>query len=78
MIVISIKLQRTFRAGSLLYNPQKNIQYIATQAYKVKNGLSLIITKDLFQFSKNAAYELRKLRSDNHLQRTNIPNCTFW
>ena len=50
------------------------IQHLATDAYKVKNGLSLVIMNDVFQFGKNSAYELR---SDNHLQITNIQTAHF-
>ena len=50
------------------------MQYLATEAYKVKNGLSPAIMNDLLQFGKNSAYELR---SGNHLQRTNIQTVHF-
>ena len=53
---------------------ERDIQYIATEAYKVKNGLSPIIMNDVFQFGKNSAYEFR---SGNHLQRINIQNAHF-
>ena len=48
---------------------ERNIQYLATKAYKVKNGLSPVIMNDVFQFAKKPAYEFR---SGNHLQRKNI------
>ena len=53
---------------------KRNIQYLATEAYKVKNDLSPVIINDVFQFGKNSAYELR---SGNHLQRTNIQTVHF-
>ena len=53
---------------------ERNIQYLAIEAYKVKNGLSPVIMNDVFQFGKNSTYELR---SGNHLQRTNIPTVHF-
>ena len=53
---------------------KRNIQYLATEAYKVKNGLSPVIMNNVFQFGKNSAYELR---SGNHLQRTNIQTVHF-
>ena len=53
---------------------KRNIQYLATEAYKVKNDLSPVIINDVFQFGKNSAYELR---SDNHLQRTNTQTVPF-
>ena len=48
---------------------ERNIQYLAIEAYKVKNGLSSVIMNDAFQLGENSAFELR---SGNHLQRTNI------
>ena len=52
---------------------ERNIQYLAIQAYKVENGLSLVIM-NVIQFGKNSANELR---SGNHLQRTNIQTLHF-
>ena len=45
--------------------------YLATEAYKVKNGPSLIIVNDVFQFSKQFS------KSSNHFQRTNIQTESF-
>ena len=42
---------------------ERNIQYLATEAYKVKNGLFPVIM-NVFQFGKSSAYELR---SGTHL-----------
>ena len=53
---------------------ERNIQYLAIEAYKVKNGLSLFVMNDVFQFRKSSAYELI---SDNHLQKTNIQTVYF-
>ena len=53
---------------------ERNIQYLAIEACKVKNGLSSVIMNDIFQFGKNSAYEHR---SSNHLQRTNIQTAHF-
>ena len=53
---------------------ERNIQYLSSEACKVKNGLSPVIMNDVFQFGKNSAYELR---SGNHLQRTNIQTVHF-
>ena len=53
---------------------ERNIQYLAIEAFKVKHGVSLVIMNDAFQFGKNSAYELR---SGNHLQRTNIQTAHF-
>ena len=53
---------------------ERNIQYLATEVYKVKNGLFSVIMNNVFQFGKNFAYELR---SGNHLQRTNIQTVHF-
>ena len=53
---------------------ERNIKYLATGAYKVKNDLSPVIVNDVFQFGKNSANELR---SGNHFQRTNIQTVHF-
>ena len=53
---------------------ERNIQYLAIGANKVKNGLSPVIMSDVFQFVKNSVYELK---SGNHLQRTNIQTVYF-
>ena len=53
---------------------ERNIQYLAIEAYKIKNSLSRVIKNDVFQFGKNSAYEFR---SGNHLQRTNILTVHF-
>ena len=41
---------------------------------QVKSGLSPVIMNDIFQLDKNSSY---KLRSGNHLQRTNIQTVHF-
>ena len=53
---------------------ERNIQYLATEAYKVKNGISPVTMNDVFQFGEKCAYELR---SGNHLQRANIQTVHF-
>ena len=50
------------------------MQYLATEAYKVKNGLSPAVMNDLLQFGRNSAYELR---SGSDLQRANIQTVHF-
>ena len=47
----------------------KNLQYLATELFKVKNGLSPEIMKEIFVFQKGDTYNLR---SGNHLARKNI------
>ena len=47
----------------------KNLQYFATELFKVKNDLSLEIMKEIFVFQENETYSLR---SGNHLARMNI------
>ena len=37
----------------------KNLQYLATEIFKVKNGLSPIIMNDVFNFQENENYSLR-------------------
>ena len=53
---------------------ERNIQYIPIEFYKIKNDLFPVIMTGLFQFGKYSAYELR---SDNHLQKTNIQTVHF-
>ena len=52
---------------------ERNIQYLAIEAYTVKNGLFPIIMNDVFQFGKNSTYQLRQSFSKNK-----YPNCAFW
>ena len=47
----------------------KNLQYLATELFKVKNDLSPEIVKEIFVFQKSETYNLR---SGNHLVRKNI------
>ena len=47
----------------------KNLQYFATELFKVKNDLSLEIMKEIFVFQENGTYNLR---NGNHLPRMNI------
>ena len=76
----TIKSSPSCRGVSRLYNSIYNIQYtinrqyLATEAYKVKNGLSPVIRNDVFRFGKNSAYEHR---IGNHVQRTNIQTVHF-
>ena len=53
---------------------ERNIQYLATEAYKVKNGLFPVIIIDVFQLGKNFAHEII---SGNNLQRANIQTVHF-
>ena len=47
----------------------KNLQYLATELFKVNNDLSPEIMKEIFVFQENETYNLR---SGNHLARKNI------
>ena len=47
----------------------KNLQYLATEIFKVKNDLCPEIMKEIFIFHENPTYNLR---SGNHLTRRNI------
>ena len=38
---------------------ERNMKYLATEDFKVKNGLSPVIMNDVFQFGKNSAHEFR-------------------
>ena len=52
----------------------KNIQYLATKLFKIKNDLSREITKEVFVFQENETYNLR---SGNHLARKNIQTTQY-
>ena len=47
----------------------KNLQYLASEIFKVKDGLSPIITNQVFNFVENERYNLR---SGIHLVETCI------
>ena len=47
----------------------KNLQYLATEIFKVKNGLSPIIMNKVFNFQENGKYNLR---SGIHLASRNM------
>ena len=49
----------------------KNLQYLATELFKVKNDLSPEIMKEIFVFQKNESYNLK---SANHLARKEYTN----
>ena len=52
----------------------KNIQYLATKLFKIKNDLSREITKEVFVFQENETYNLR---SGTHLARKNIQTTQY-
>ena len=52
----------------------KNLQYLATELFKVKNGLFLEIMKEIFVFQETDTYNLK---SGNHLARKNIRTTQF-
>ena len=52
----------------------KNLQYLATEIYKVKNCLSPEIMKEVFIFQENENYNLR---SGTHLMNRNIHTVHF-
>ena len=52
----------------------KNLQYLATEIYKVKHSLSSEIMKEVFIFQENENYNLR---SDTHLVNRNIHTARF-
>ena len=53
---------------------QKNIQYLATEIYKVSKGLSPEIMSEIFVFKENSVYNLRH---GLHLQRKNLRTTNF-
>ena len=52
----------------------KNLQYLATEIFKVKNGLSPIIMNKVFNFQENESYNLR---SGIHLASRNTHTAHF-
>ena len=52
----------------------KNLQYLATEIFKVKNGLSPIIMNEVFNFQENESYNLR---SGIHLASRNTHTAHF-
>ena len=52
----------------------KNLQYLATEIYKLKNGLSPEIMKEVFISQENENYNLR---SGTHLTNRNIRTAYF-
>ena len=52
----------------------KNLQYLATEIFKVKSGLSPIIINEVFNFQENEGYNLR---SGIHLPSRNMHTAHF-
>ena len=52
----------------------KNLQYLAAEIFKVKNGLSRIIMNEVFNFQESGSYNLR---SGIHLASRNTPTAHF-
>ena len=52
-----------------------NLQYLATELFKVKIGLSPEMMKEIFIFEENEGYSLRR---DNLLARKNIQKNAIW
>ena len=52
----------------------KNLHYLATEIFKVKNGLFLIIMNEVFNFQENESYSLR---SGMHLVSRNMHTAHF-
>ena len=53
---------------------KKNLQYLATELFKVKNGFSPEIRKEICVFQENETYNLR---GGNHLTRKNIQTTQY-
>ena len=51
-----------------------NLQYLATELFKVKIGLSPEMTKEIFIFEENQGYSLRR---DNLLARKNMQKTQY-
>ena len=67
-------LQDLLQKGRSVYIHMKNLQYLATVIYKVKNCLSPELTKDVFIFQENENYNLR---SGTDLMKRNIHTVHF-
>ena len=52
----------------------KSLQCLTTEIYRVKNGLSFELMKELFIFEENENYDLR---SSTHLANRNMPTACF-
>ena len=60
--------------GKSVFVHMKNLQYLATETFKVKNSLSLIITHEVFNFLENRSYNLR---NGIHLASRNMHTAQF-
>ena len=56
---------------------KRNIQYLATEAYKVKNGVSPVIINNVFQCSKNSTNDIRRTNTLSS-SKSKYPYGTFW
>ena len=52
--------QKLLQKGKSVSVRMKNLQYLATEIFKVKNSLSPIIMYEVFNFQENENYNLRK------------------
>ena len=52
----------------------KNLHYLPTEIFKIKNGLSPLIMNEVFNFQENESYNLR---SGIHLADWNMHNAHF-
>ena len=67
-------LQDLLQKGNSASIHMKNLQYLATEVYKVKNCISPEIMKEVFIFPEKANYNLR---SGTHLMNRNIHTAHF-
>ena len=52
--------EKLLQKGKSVSVRMKNLQYLATEIFKVKNSLSPIIMYEVFNFQENENYNLRK------------------
>ena len=52
--------EKLLQKGKSVSVRMKNLQYLATEIFKVKNSLSPIIMHEVFNFQENENYNLRK------------------
>ena len=62
-----------YKAHIILLFCCQNMQYLAIEVYKVKNGPYPVIMNDDFQFGKISTYDLRS----GNLRQSKYTNCTF-
>ena len=66
--------QKLLQKGKSVSVRMKNLQYLATEIFKVKNSLSPTTMHEVFNFQENESYNLRK---GIHLASRNMHTAHF-